>query len=454
MASCKNISSGFIVAISLLAHASPVVATEVQDANAAVDEVVIDTSYRVPLVKQPMPFENFRYPFFDNDGSVLFIGNDFFTFGARENSGIYRSNADGTLEVLATQDQPSPDDGQPIGIFMGLQTDFKSVLFHRGPDRGVGIYGWFEGGPLTAVANTKTLVPGSLAPFAWFWYGDVNNGLVVFTAAQRIEENDQIGLYFYRHRDRKIWTLLNEKTPVPALAGKPLTRLAYQPRLDSSWIVFSADEADTARRGIFGWSLQQPAGNALPEEALTSIDKLQILAAPGMEIPESGGRILTQAPNPVVENGVVAVRGDFNKEQSPNKRDHSADYAAILVRTPDGIWKNPIDTDTLIPGRSDGATFTGFNKWLSLANGRVIFRAYGPRGYEAIYLYAVAEEKLFFVIDTLREIDGKQVRGYEVSTKPMNGDRLAFMARFTDGSSGEYLATLPGLAVQPTRAPR
>jgi hypothetical protein len=109
-----------------------------------------------------------------------------------------------------------------------------------------------------------------------------------------------------------------------------------------------------------------------------------------------------------------------------------------------------VDTNTLNPILNDGSCFTGFNKWVGVDEGEVIFRAYGEN-YEAVYIYHVASDVLCFVADTRMKIHDKQVTSFETSGHPLVGNRLALMIHFSDGTAGEYLATLPKLPTQAVR---
>ncbi len=431
-------------------------ATSLQDANASIDEVVADTDTSRPLrkVAAPIPFENFRYPFVDDAENVLFIGNDSYTYGAKGGNGIYRSQAsDGRLDALVMEDDPAPDDGKPMGIILGLQTDRRSFVFHRGPDRGKGIYARFDDGEVVTVANRMTSMPGATGNFSWFWYADIWDDLVVFHGSLESSGNPVSGLYLYQHHNRTLSRLIDSTQPVPAADGSRLGHFSYQPRIDNSWLVFSANQEIPGSagvkpgRGILGWPLKEGENPS----TMFSLDRLQVLAPFGMTIPETDGLPLTSAPNPVVGDGLIAVVGGSDTENLMNER---TDWQAICIRTPDGKWHNPVDTDTLIPRRDDGALFTGFNKWLAIQNGQVIFRAYGPGNYQAVYIFDPATNQLSFVADTTWRFEGKAIVDFEIGRHPMVGRRLALMIRFADQSSGEYLATLPGLPTAAVRKSR
>jgi hypothetical protein len=438
-----------LIGILTWLNTCPVSGIELHEAGTEVDTVVIDTSYSVEITPAaaPIPFTNFRYPYVDEKENVLFIGNDPFRYTpATKGNGIYRSYAaDGKIESLVIQDDPAPDDGKPIGAILGLRTDFNSFVFHRG-GMGTGIYGSFHGEPLVTIANTSFTAPGLGTNFKWFCYADVAGDLVVFKGNSGTESNDQEGLYLYQHSKRKVTRLLDSTQSVPAAGGEILTGFSQQPRLDNDWLVFSAEDlADgdvtkPKKIGIFGWQVK-PGGNP---EKMFALDQLKVLAPLGMEIPESGGRPLTYGWNVTTDGGWMAVAAG---SESGGSYGAVPQWQAICMRAPDGVWRNPVDTNTLNPILNDGSFFTGFNKWVGLDEGKVIFRAYGT-GYEALYIYDAVADLLYFVADTRLRIAGKSVSAFETSARPLVGKRLAMMIYFTDGTSGQYLATLPKFATK------
>ncbi len=423
--------------------------TTLRDAETEVDEVVIDTTFEVPveLLSESYPFKNFRYPFVDEAGRVLFIANDWFKFNqARRHNGVYESTADGVLTPLATQEMTVHEDGDPLGSILGLRTDFESIVFQRGNNLGRSLMGLIRGGPLRELVGRRTIAPGANVPFEYFLYGDIHGNWLVFNGTTSREPWIH-GLYHLDVDTGRLIRLVQNDQFLPEL-GFIAGNFSWQPDLCGERLVFGAHRLDEKaenclpERGILGWRIDVEAGN--PEGQL-SMDRIEVLAPFGMEIPESGGLGLHWANNPVADGELVAVAGghdpDDHLSQPPG-------YQAILIRTADGVWHNPIDTNTYIPNRTDGAVYTAFNQWMALSQGKAVFIGQGPEGYEAIYIYDPGDSNLYFVIDTDRPLEGRRPIGFEISSAPLVGQRLAFMARFDDGSSGIYRATLPGLEVE------
>ncbi len=426
--------------------------TELRDAMTEVDEVVIDTTFEIPLelLSETYPFKNFRYPFVDKNGQVLFIGNDWFKYNmAEHHNGVYQSTPDGVLTPLATQEMIVKEDGEPLGPILGLRTDFESIVFQRFNGRGRSLMGLIRGGPMRELVGQGTIAPGSNVPFKYFLFADIQSNWMVFNGTTNSDPWIN-GLY---HMDVDTGTMIRliQNDQFIASLGFIPGNLSWQPDLSTERLVFGANQLDEKgeeclpARGILGWRINLEEN---PEEQF-SIDKLEVLAPFGMEIPESGGLPLQWANNPVTDGDWVAVVGGHDPD------DHMSQppaYQAILIRTPDGIWHNPVDTDTYIPGhRAENAVFTSFNQWIGLSEGKVVFIARGPDDYQAIYIYDSNDSGLYFVIDTERPIDGRQPIGFEISSNPLVGQRLAFMAQFDDKTSGIFGATLPGLKVSPGR---
>lgn len=447
-----NVKSLSTCALSFLAMTAITLSgPTLHDGEAVVDEVVADTDTEAPLrkVAAPIPFENFRYPFVDDGENVLFIGNDHYTFGAKTSGGIYHSDAaDGKLTPVVLETDPAPDDGRPMGVILGLQTDRESMVFHRGPDRGLGIYARFAAGETEAIAHRGTKVPGWDHSFDWFWYADIFDNRVVFHGTSNGPEEVISGLYL--SEDGSLTRLIDNSMKVHAAGGARLDSFSYQPRMDSEWLVFAASPVANSSDGkstpgILGWKYSGKAATDF------TIQNLQLLAPFGMELPESGGRLMTTANCPVVQDGIVAVVAGSCPEGSASE---STQWQSLCIRKTDGEWICPMDTNTRIPFHAAGASFTGFNKWLSIQQGKVIFRGFGPEGYEAIYAYDVDSERLYFVTDNRVLLDGKSIRSFEVGRHSMVGQRLALMIRFADTTSGQYLATMHALPdATPERAP-
>jgi hypothetical protein len=446
-------TSALILTAAIAHHASPLFAqAELRDAMTQLDEHVIDTTFEIPLevLSERFPFKNFRYPFVDQHGRAMFIGNDWFKFTtAKHHNGIYESTPDGVLTPLATQDMIVDKDGDPLGSILGLRTDFESIVFHRGDNVGRSLMGLIRGGPLRELVGTQTIAPGANVPFKSFLYADIQRNWMIFNGTTNTKPWIH-GLYHLDVDTGKLIRLIQNDHYVPALGFTP-GNFSWQPDLDTDWLVFGAHQLDEKAevclpaRGILGWRIDVEAGN--PEEQF-SIDRMELLAPFGMEIPESGGLVLHWANNPVTDGDLVAVAGGYDPEDHLSKQPA---YQAILIRTPNGVWHNPIDTNTIIPGHPDGAVFESFNQWIALTDGKLVFIGKGPVGYEAIYIYDTKDAGLYFVIDTNRPIAGRKPIGLETSSAPLVGQRLSFMARFDDGTSGIFRATLPGLKVKPVR---
>jgi hypothetical protein len=422
------------------------------DAETEVDEVVVDTSFAIPLeiLSSDYPFKNFRYPFVDATGRVLFVGNDRFKYGpARHHNGIYESLADGTLQALATEETIVAEDGQPVGPILGLRTDFTSFIFHRGNSRAISLMGRIRGGPLRELVSRRTHPPRSATPFAFFLYGDIEGNWMVFNGTTK-ENPWTHGLYHLDVDTGELLCLLQNNEFLEPF-GAVLGNFSWQPDLASRKLVFAAHRLDPTGeeclpgRGILGWSIDTTAGR--PEQQL-ALERLELFAPFGMEIPESGGLSLHWANDPVTDGKMIAAVGGHDASDHLRQ---PPDYQALLLRTPDGQWHNPIDTHTYVPRQEELGLITSFNPWVALAEDKAIFIARGPEDYEAIYIYDPEDASLYFVLDTLTPIEDRLPIGFEISPHPLVGQRLAFMARFADGTSAILRASLPGLKVHPRR---
>ncbi len=74
-----------------------------------------------------------------------------------------------------------------------------------------------------------------------------------------------------------------------------------------------------------------------------------------------------------------------------------------------------------------------------MSGGDIVFEGRGPgkRG-----LYAHMGGSLIDVIDSNDMLDGKMLTNVEITPEALSGNQIVFMADFTDGSQGLYIATL------------
>jgi hypothetical protein len=96
------------------------------------------------------------------------------------------------------------------------------------------------------------------------------------------------------------------------------------------------------------------------------------------------------------------------------------------------------DLNTPIP---DGTgNFTDFGYIVSLDGGNVAFQAEGASGQKGIYTNV--GRSLNKVIDLSDSLDGKTIWWLYMGPEALSGNSVAFLAAFTDNSSGVFTATV------------
>lgn len=428
-----------------------------EDSRAFVDEIVADTDFLIPLSElgTNIPFSNFRYPYIDRDKNVLFLANDWFKgASARNHNGIYYSRSSGELESFLKQEKQLPD-GTTVGSLLGLRTDFKSYVVHRGDNRGKCLIAGTFNSPPEVVVDQNTLAPGRNKKFELFSYADVQDQWIAFNGTTGTGDYWYHGLYLHSTQDQSLIELIDNDGDLPRF-GSRLGNFSRQPEMDEDWLVFAANRLDPQAKNclpgrvILGWPMPKKIDSSFQAQEHFSLSHLEVLFRQDQLIPESGGARLHYANNPSVNDGIIAVVGGYDPEDHMSQ---DPDYRCLLIRNTDGEWINPIDTDTLMPGRESKGFITSINQWVGNQSGSLVFIAEGADDYQALYLYQVASETLFFIIDSDTPVVSKKVTSFEVSGHPLVGKSLSFMARFEDETSGLYLAALPGLKVTTERRP-
>ena len=318
----------------------------------------------------------------------------------------------GGLGVLADQSTAIP----------GGVGSFETLTFKPSIDAGAlawsgdgasgqeGIY-QDEGGGAEQVAGRNTLLPGgqALERFDLFVSAPVRDGgAVVFHAT-----GDGGGLGaatsgLYTNAGGTLAPLVDTSTLVPGTAET--FAFLSDPALDAGEVAFRA-------RGSGGTEGVYRLGSA----GLATVADQTTPAPSGALFAEFGGE-------PALSGGVVVFRA----------RDASG--LTGLFRRSSGGAVRVADASTPIPD-GGGAAFSGFGNH-AIDRGVVVFEGIGAPG-SAVGLYAEAGGELVKIIDLGDSLDGKTPAELEISREAISENRVAFWARFGDGSEGVFVATLP-----------
>ncbi|MBE2180119.1 MAG: hypothetical protein IAE97_06575 [Chthoniobacterales bacterium] len=367
----------------------------------------------VPL-PVPTTFDNFRYPFIQPDRSVIFIANDHLAPpDHRGRAGIYHIALDGKVSALVSAGDPvSNAPGSLVGLD-GLKMDGERMVFRAnfgGAAWGIALW---EKGKVSLLAPVAG--PGALTGVG---YPDISGDLVVFVAKDVSGEQKLYGVDL-SSRDRQPHVLVATGEPIPGMEDLVFREFAYQQMADGGSAVFRGFAGVRSRvRGI-------PFGGVYRKDATSDTKAVRILDT---TTPIPGGRpgeTFSELQNALPCNGTVVV---------PN---HGPQRSGIYYAGAGGAVSVVADTATQIPDLFEGS-FTHFNKWVGNCAPWILFRGYA-RNYAGVFALNVDTKALHLLIDSRLELDGKEIRDFEIAVTPKVDDQVVVMVEFVDNSSAVYV---------------
>ena len=380
-------------------------------------EQIVESGAFVPL---PMPtvFSDFRYPFLQEDGSVVFIAND--QSDSRGCHGIYRIAANGEVSKVAEEGDPFVNDPAKLTGFSGLRVAGGRAVFRCGMDDGnVGIGVW-ENRDLILLARS-----GGTTGFEELGYPGLSDQAVTFVAHRQGEVGElyAVDLDSFPRIPRKV---ADTSTPVPGHAGKFFGSFGFQQDADGDSAVFRGFDVDARELFRQTGGERSAMGGVYRKNIRTTDPPVKIVdttkTLPG--VPD--GATFAELRNAIPRDGTVLIPS------------WSQEHSGLNFVGQDGKPLLVADTATRIPDLFEGP-FTGFNKWAANCAPWVIFRGYASDGYEGLFAMHMERNELFLLIDTNSDLGGKKVAGFELSCSPKLGEDLVLAIQFTEGTSGVYL---------------
>lgn len=384
--------------------------TKIVDTNTIIEGSNLNKS---PNFSAPVFVENAL-----DNGNVAFVNlNDEY-----QGIGIYTS-INGSIAQVADTNTPIPGGTGNFYALNSLTFDNVRVAF-RGfgatffPDGSYqlsqeGIYTNL-GGSLSVVADRNTSIPGSTGNFGFFNPSPtLDNNVVAFIA------NGANDSGVYKKDNSLLSVIANRSTLMPGTTGN-------FDNFDEAVI----SNGDIAFSGSRGFQENYRAGIYL-----ASNNSLNVIADYNTLIPGGIGNFnFFDAVN--LNNKTVVLKGGRTTLQG---------------RVEEGIYLQNggslsliADLNTPIP---DGTgNFSLFNYTAPpIDNGNVAFIGYGSNSQAGIY--TTLGGSLSKVIDINDTLDGKNLRPFPFGSaalgrEALSGNQLAFLAQFTDGSQGVYVATL------------
>lgn len=373
----------------------------------------------VPLAT-PTFFDNFRYPFLQDDESVVFIANDH--MGPRDRigrHGIFRITKEGEVSKLAEVGDYFKGTTARLTGVSGLRVDRGRAVFSCSTDDGNAGVGLVENGDLHLLVRTA-----DTNGFTNIGYPGYAGNTVTFYA----EGSDDRGSVYavdLASEPRSLRKMIEHTAPMPGRSSESFGSFGFQQEADDGFAVFRGFAVGAREL------LQRTGG---PDHALGGVFRQDIYEGAAPE------RIIdTLTPLPGGPPGAT-----FAELQSALPRDGtvvisswSRDHEGLYYVGRDGQPQLVADTNTRIPELFDG-TFTGFDKWASNCTPWVLFIAQAG-SYRGLFAMHMERNELFLLLDTQTELGGKIVADLELSSRPKLDENIVMAITFADGSSGIYL---------------
>jgi hypothetical protein len=366
----------------------------------------------------PIPGRSGTFAYFDPPAF------DGITFAFQGRDGLYvpglYTSRDGALARIADSETPVPGGTETFRNFLEPSLSGERVAFRASSDYSPFFsFGIYVGGSdgLTAVADRKTPIPGGIGNFGYFGPATIEGDTVAF-AASGFDSRQGI----YATRDGVLTPIADASTAVPGGSGN---FLFFGPlALKGGTVAFQGYE-DSFHSGLY---VGRPGDLNKVVDSRTPI--------PGRSA------LFSVFGDPVLDRGTV-VFGGFGA-RFPEGGIYAGNGGALTTLA---------DLNTPIPGGQ--GTITSL-ELPAVSRGRMAF--IGADATSTRGLYVRVNGTLQKVISGTDTLEGKDVGWFQMANgnacgsstcsggagTGFDGNRIAFLANFTDGSQGLYLATLPG----------
>jgi hypothetical protein len=309
-----------------------------------------------------------------------------------------------------------------------------------------GIYGW-SGGVLTRVADNNTPVPSGTGNFVNFGQPSIAGGRLAFQAVGTSQE----GIYSYAAGS--LTKVVNKLTARPE--GGVFTSFG-DPTLQDSAFAFVGSAGDNMSAYTLNGSVVTPVVNTstpIPggTGTFTAIDNPisdgsnYFFVGHGIGqfgiYKKSGSAVTALLDKNTTVPGTAAK---FTSIANLSQDGPNVSFTGVFAGT-SGVFgltgsdlQKVADTTTMVPG-DQGSHFTNFGV-SSIGGPSVAFVGYDEKSRPGIYAWIGGE--LNRVIDSSVTLGGKIISDLDLSRSAVNGNRVTFQARFTDGSSALFSASL------------
>ena len=402
-----------------IAIALPSVLLVSHSARAITFETIADSSTSIPGGVGNFSFDQLSgsgsFPAL-SDGNVVFLG-----YGSSRQEGIY-ANFGGGLQVIADTNTTIPGKSGKFGGFLRPSIDGTNVTFEGGG----GIYAKI-GNNLETVAKTSAPVPGETGTFfSALQTPQISGTNVVFSGDYYTPTPTDIQFGVFANFGKGVEVVGDRNTIVPGLSTT-FVRTGGQ-LINGSNVAFGGEYY---QNGIFQFGIFANVGNGL-----------ELVADTNTPIPGESGKFTSVETAAFIDSNHVAFFG------------YEDTSGGIFQEKPKGIYVNLgngletlADFDTLVYQKIApseflqrsyiGTSISGSNVLISLRLGDSpnLNSNYG----DGIFL-ASGNNTLRQLIASGDTLDGKTVSSVRIGSQALDSSEVAFLATFTDGSSGIFVA--------------
>lgn len=325
-------------------------------------------------------------------------------------TGIYKASIGGSAVRIADTSTTQPDTGgetfSEFGQFSERPDIRNGTVYFtgRGPTR-LGIYSG-SGGGVSLVADDATALPGAPGPLA-------PSGKP-------------------SHDDQTVFSA-NNSPSVPVFAGVYVTTPAgpiavvADSRLPPDGLGFFNSDQPTIGGGTLAFHVNSSPGGS---DFLYTIP----VADAGTTAPT----LLVSTGDPDPQGGAF---GDLSRPTADRSTGELCFFGNDEIYHWDGLqFLLVADTDTAIPGGT--GTFRSFSLECSIDSGDVVFGGFDEFFGTGVYLKPRGGS-LVKVIDTADMLEGEAVQQVTLGRNAIQGDRIAFHARYGSFQSGIFVTNVP-----------
>lgn len=416
MKRCSQTASRILLSIILLAPA-PAAKAWVWAPAQMISAEELATSGALAPVAIPTKLSNLRYPFLQEDGSVVFIANDHLKPADKEGrAGIFKIEPDDRVSTLTSAGEGFTNSPHKVAAVWGLKMEGGRAVYLVFLDNGgSGIALWEDG------RNTLLASSDGPYPLGDFGYPDISEDIVVFSAKP---EGSGRSLYAVnlKSADRRPVAVVPNGAPIPGPGGFTFQAFADSQFADGRDVVFRAYSDEYQ---IF--SGRPRYAGVFRKDALAK-DEPRCIADLNTQIPGApdGLTLNHHLESAIPRDGYTVVVNE------------TAKHGGIYLVSPDNKIKVIVDTNTAIPDLFDGK-FTWFSKWVSNSYPWILFLG-GTEEYLGLFALNAESDELFLLADNRMKLDGKRITGAEISNSAKIGEKVALVLDFADGTSGVYVA--------------